>query len=214
MRGPDKPGGFQDRSHLVRRVYEDAKGASSDPQEKVHHRESRAEIPAVGRVGDGQQAARSCGRRAEQRARVGITADDAVEGNNVRLGQRGGGRRKITKDELRGMRAIPRADVAARKFEIGGRSVGERGAGQARGGEFPSDHANAGADIEKLEILELPAAEFGEEHARTGVRAASLVSAQITICNAGVEEARSCAMTGAACHAWHLSGVKAVDWRV
>src|SRR5438874_2599763 len=87
-------------------------------------------------------------------------------------------------------------------------------AGQAGGGEFPSDYANAGADIEKLEIVERPAAEFGEEHARTGVRAASLVAAQITIRNAGVEEARSCAMTGAAGHAAHLSWRKAVELRV
>ena len=193
---------------------EDAKGASSEPKEKVHDRKSPTKIPAVGRVGEGQQAARSRGRRAKQRARVGITADDAVEGNNVRLGQRGGDRRKISKNKLRGTRAITRPNVAARKFEVGGRGIGKRHAGQAGGGEFPSDYANAGADIEKLEIVERPAAEFGEEHARTGVRAASLVAAQITIRNAGVEEARSCAMTGAAGHAAHLSWRKAVELRV
>src|SRR5207244_2798473 len=79
MRGTDKPGSFQDRSHLLRRMNEDAKGASSEPKEKVHDRKSPTKIPAVGRVGEGQQAARSRGRRAKQRARVGITADDAVE---------------------------------------------------------------------------------------------------------------------------------------
>ena len=65
MRGTDKPGSFQDRSHLLRRMNEDAKGASSEPKEKVHDRKSPTKIPAVGRVGEGQQAARSRGRRAK-----------------------------------------------------------------------------------------------------------------------------------------------------
>src|SRR5438046_9013994 len=67
MRGTDKPGSFQDRSHLLRRMNEDAKGAADGcgpgscrvcpcrASRIVHDRKSPTKIPAVGRVGEGQQ---------------------------------------------------------------------------------------------------------------------------------------------------------------
>ena len=71
-----------------------------------------------------------------------------------------------------------------------------------------------GADIEKLKILERPAAEFGEEHARARVRAAALVAAQIAIRDAGVKKGRRSAMTGAACHRGAPPGTEGVGLRV
>src|SRR5438874_2386855 len=55
MCGADEARSIQDRSHLLRRVHEDAKLVPSDPEEEVHYRESRPQVPAVGRMREGQQ---------------------------------------------------------------------------------------------------------------------------------------------------------------
>jgi hypothetical protein len=201
VRGADEACGFQDRSHALRRVNESAKGAACKPEEEVLHDGSEPRVPAITRISEGEQAARTHGRCAEQRFRIRVTANDAVERNDVRIGQRAAGLREVTDDELSGARTVTRPKVAARNVKVSGGGVCKRGTGQAKGGEFSCDHPNPRADIEKVEVMKRLAAEFGQEHARAGVRTAAPVAAQIALRYARTEEARSRAIARATRHA-------------
>src|SRR5207248_4453250 len=208
MCGADEARSIQDRSHLLRRVHEDAKLVPSDPEEEVHYRESRPQVPAVGRMREGQQTSRSRSGGAEQGVCVGITAHDAVKRDDIGFRQRGGGSGEIAEHELGGAPSITRAHVAPRKVEISGRGIGKRGARQAGGRKFGSNYAYAGADVEKVQSPERPTADFGKEHTCAGVRTAALVTPLVARRHAGIEEARGSAIAGATRHTVHLEDRK------
>ena len=206
--GADETGGFQEGSHLLRRVNESAKRIAGQPEPEVLHRNGRANVPTVAGIGEGDQAARASGRGPKKSVNIRLTADDAVESDDVGVGQGGGGFDEISEDEMSGAGAVTRGDLASSDVKISGRSVGERDAGEAGIGEFQGDHANSAADVEQLKSLKRLAAEFGEEDASPGVRTTALITAQVTLRDFGIEEGRSSAMAGATGHAGNLDGAE------
>ena len=54
MGGADETGGFQNRSHALGRVDEDAKGIACEAEEEVPKRESCPDVPAVAGIGEGE----------------------------------------------------------------------------------------------------------------------------------------------------------------
>lgn len=161
MSAADQAGGFQNRSHLLGRVDEDAKRNAPEPENEIPQREYSSDVPAVARMGKGKQAARLHGGGAKKRGGIGIATDDAVEGDNVRLWQQGGCRREVAEDESSGAGAVTRGDVTARNLKKGSGRVSNRCTGQPNGGEFGRNCSNARADIKKVEIVKWPAAQLG-----------------------------------------------------
>lgn len=123
MGGMDETSSFENRRHALGRMDKDAKGAPSKPEDEVHQAEPRPHVPAIKRMCEGQQTPASRGGCAEQRASVGITTNNAVEGNDVRFRLRAGCRGEVAENELSGTGAITRTDVTACDLKIGGRGV-------------------------------------------------------------------------------------------
>ena len=211
MGGADEAGGFENRGHALWGVNESTEGVAGQAIKGVFQNEGGADEPLITGIGEGEQAARVRGREAKQGLHIGITADDAVERDDVGVGQGGGGHGEVAENELNGPPGVAWSDVLTREFEISGRGVRERDAGQAGVGEFHGDRANTGADVEKLKPLERRAAEFFEEHARGAFGAAALIAPQLTPRGAWTEEGGGMARARATGHAVCLNGAEQRD---
>ena len=100
MGGVGKAGSFQERSHVLRRVNEGAKGIAPQPEPGVLQRKGRAHIPAIAGIDEGNHAARASGRGPKKRVHIGIAADDAVQSDDVGVGQGGCGFDEVSQDEM------------------------------------------------------------------------------------------------------------------
>lgn len=185
--GADKAGIPQDRGHTLRRVNKSSKRVAAQTVQEVFQRDHGPEVPPIGMIGERDQPTRPRGRSMEQRFRIGVAAYDSVKGHDVGVGQRAGGYSKVTEDELSGKWRVARSNLSPRDLKIRGRGIRKSDAGQAGVCKFQTDDANSTANVEKVELLERPAAEFCEEDLRAGVRAAALIATQVSLSHLGVE---------------------------
>jgi len=67
--GANEASRFQDGSHALRGMNESAKGVLPEPVPRIFHHNAGAHVPRVARIGEGDDAARTRRRSAEQRLR-------------------------------------------------------------------------------------------------------------------------------------------------
>ena len=102
MCGKDEACGFQDGSHALRGVNKSAKAAADEAKPGVLQDKSGTHEPLIAGIGEGEQAARARGRQAKQRVRVGVTADDAVERDDISVWHGGPRHGEVAEDEVNG----------------------------------------------------------------------------------------------------------------
>jgi len=88
-------------------VKECPKRVASQTPPKVLERNERSHVPAIPRIAERDQAARSLSCAAEQVLGIRIAADYAIERDDVGVGKRGCHGSEITNDESSKARSVP-----------------------------------------------------------------------------------------------------------
>lgn len=116
----DKSGRFQNIRHALRRMNERAKRVSPEPIPEVFQHNGGAHVPHIARIGERDHMARASSRSPEKRFHIGVTTNDAVERDDIGVGQGVCRRSEVAEEKLSGARSTPRGEVAPGGFKITG----------------------------------------------------------------------------------------------
>src|SRR5512142_2231872 len=130
-------------------MHEDTERVAAQGLNPVHQAHGKAGIPGLAGIRERKSLLTAPGRGGEKRAKIGIAADDTIEGDDIGGRQVRGNVGEIRLAELDAVRVAAAGGLALRGAQVGAGGIDVSGAGDAVLEELVVDGPYAAADVEQ-----------------------------------------------------------------